>query len=91
VQRRGLALINELVAFITQLHGTGIQYKFKKSYNSSKFSKLSKDNNYQQDVSFLDQFDPNVAARVVTRTITDGRTDARTDDGHWVVRDLDAL
>lgn len=61
VRDRGLSLINEFIAFISQIHGTGVQWKYVKGYNTGKFNKLVGNVDFEADCQeFLssDQVDP---------------------------------
>lgn len=53
VKDRGLALVNEFVGFVSQVHGTGMQQKFVPGYQTGKFNKLRTNQNFGNDCLVL--------------------------------------
>lgn len=45
----GLALVNKFIGFVSQIHGTGMQRKFDKGYQTGKFTKLAANNDFGSD------------------------------------------
>ena len=46
---RGLALVNEFVGFVSQVHRTGMQQKFVRGYQIGKFNKLLTNQDFSND------------------------------------------